>query len=198
MPPPPPVTGLLLAAGEGRRAGGPKALRVAAGGRPWLTTAVGVLLEAGCTDVVVVLGCAADRARLLLAGAGPTVTDRVRVVENQAWPAGMSTSLSAGLAAVDPSATAVLVHLVDLPDVTAAVSARVLAEAAAGPGCLARAVYAGTPGHPVLVGRDHLTAVLATLAGDRGAQPYLQAHGAVPVECGDLATGRDVDFAVRG
>ena len=198
MPPPPPVTGLLLAAGEGRRAGGPKALRVAAGGRPWLTTAVGVLLDAGCTEVVVVLGCAADRARLLLAAAGPTVTDRVRVVENSSWAAGMSTSLATGLAAVGPAATAVLVHLVDLPDVTAAVAGRVLAEAAAGPGCLARAVHGGAPGHPVLLGRDHLAAVLATLVGDHGAQSYLEAHGAVTVECGDLATGRDVDLVVRG
>jgi CTP:molybdopterin cytidylyltransferase MocA len=195
---PAPVTGLLLAAGAGRRAGGPKALRVRADGVPWLTAAVDVLLSAGCTDVVVVLGSAADRARLLLASAADPVPDRVRVVENSHWSAGMSTSLAAGLGAVAPSATAALVHLVDLPDVTAAVASRVLREAAAGPGCLARAVYAGIPGHPVLLGRDHVGPVLATLAGDGGAQPYLQAHGAVAVECGDLATGRDVDLAVGG
>ena len=31
------------------------------------------------------------------------------------------------------------------------------------------------------------------LAGDRGARPYLRAHGVTEVECGDLHHGRDDD-----
>jgi CTP:molybdopterin cytidylyltransferase MocA len=190
------VTGLLLAAGGGRRAGGPKALRRGDDGAPWLVDAVAVLLAGGCTDVAVVLGSAADQARDLLAH---FTAAQLRILDNPGWADGMSTSLRAGLAAAaEGPATAVLVHLVDLPDVTAAVAARVLWQAAAGPGCLARAVYGGTPGHPVLVGRDHLAPLLATLAGDRGARDYLATHACVPVECGDLATGRDVDTPVAG
>ena len=30
--------------------------------------------------------------------------------------------------------------------------------------------------------------------GDTGARPYLLAHGVLPVECGDLTTGVDVDL----
>jgi hypothetical protein len=45
----------------------------------------------------------------------------------------------------------------------------------------------------VLLGRDHWTAPLSTLAGDEGARGYLEAHRVIGVECGDLATGRDVD-----
>jgi hypothetical protein len=35
--------------------------------------------------------------------------------------------------------------------------------------------------------------VAATATGDRGARDYLAAHDVVLVECGDLATGVDVD-----
>ena len=44
-----------------------------------------------------------------------------------------------------------------------------------------------------MIGRQHWQPLVATLAGDRGAGPYLEAHGVVEVECCDLASGRDVD-----
>ncbi|MFA6577376.1 MAG: NTP transferase domain-containing protein, partial [Nocardioides sp.] len=82
--------------------------------------------------------------------------------------------------------------LVDLPDVTAEVVRRVVA-AGAGPDVLARATFEGRPGHPVLLGRDHWAGVTATAAGDRGARDYLAGTDVRLVECGDLATGEDVD-----
>ena len=92
-----------------------------------------------------------------------------------------------------PTTTAALVSLVDLPDVDAAVVARVLDAASRGRGDLARAAYDGVPGHPVLLGRDHWAGVVASATGDRGARDYLAAHDVDLVECGDLATGADVD-----
>ncbi|MFC7504207.1 nucleotidyltransferase family protein, partial [Nocardioides sp. GCM10030258] len=61
------------------------------------------------------------------------------------------------------------------------------------PGSLARATYDGRPGHPVLLGHDHWAAVAAGADGDRGARDYLATHPLELVECGDLATGHDVD-----
>jgi len=58
---------------------------------------------------------------------------------------------------------------------------------------LARAVFGGRPGHPVLIGRSHWASLSATLSGDRGARAYLDAHGVDEVECGDLYDGHDVD-----
>ena len=49
------------------------------------------------------------------------------------------------------------------------------------------------PGHPVLLGRDHWAGVAATATGDAGARDYLRGRDVTLVECGDLATGRDVD-----
>jgi CTP:molybdopterin cytidylyltransferase MocA len=179
------TTGLLLAAGAGRRMGGPKALVRDADGTSWLARAVAALADGGCDGVTVVLGAAADEARDL-------VPAGVAVVVAGDWAEGMGASLRAGLAALPPEADAALVSLVDLPDVGADVVARVLA-AAAGPASLARAAYDGTPGHPVLLGRDHWAGVAASATGDRGARDHLAARDVELVECGDLATGRDVD-----
>ena len=186
------TTGVLLAAGAGRRAGGPKALRHDPDGTSWLARGVRVLRSGGCDGVVVVLGCAAEAAVALLGDPDTGVT----VVENPDWADGMGGSLRSGLQALlaSPGTTAGLVHLVDLPDVTTAVVARLLAAAPPTSDVLARATYAGRPGHPVLIGRAHLGPLLATVAGDRGAADYLRDAGAAEVECGDLASGRDEDL----
>lgn len=178
------VTGLLLAAGAGSRMGMPKALVHDEHGS-WLVRAVRVLREGGCSRVVVVLGAGADEAEPLVAG-----LSGVAVVRSADWASGMGASLATGLAAVDGDAA--LVHLVDLPDVTSAVVARVLAPGA-GASTLARASYDGRPGHPVLLGRDHWPGVAEAATGDRGARDYLARHPTALVECGDLARGHDVD-----
>lgn len=171
--------GLLLAAGSGTRMGRPKALVPG-----WLDGAVTALRDGGCADVTVVLGAAADEAR-------PLVPDDTRVVVADDWETGMAASLRAGLESLDPSADAAVVHLVDLPDVGSDVVARLVAAAA--PAALARATYHGTPGHPVLLGRHHWADVAVQAEGDTGARAYLRTHHATNIECGDLATGRDVD-----
>lgn len=181
------LDGLLLAAGAGSRMGTPKALVHDHDGTSWLARAVAALRDGGCDRVTVVLGAAADEARVLLAG------QDVAVVVAGDWAEGMGASLRAGLAALeDLDGDAAVVTLVDLPDVGADVVRRV-AGLGAGRGVLARAAYAGEPGHPVLLGREHWAGVAASATGDRGARAYLGAHQVAVVECGDLATGRDVD-----
>ena len=133
-----------------------------------------------------VLGAEADLAAALL----PVSVSRIRAED---WAEGMGASLRAGLEAVElMDHDAALVSLVDLPDVDARVVARLLA-AGVGADSLTRASYDGVPGHPVLLGRDHWAGVIETAVGDRGARDYLAAHDVDLVECGDLATGVDVD-----
>jgi CTP:molybdopterin cytidylyltransferase MocA len=185
------VDGLLLAAGAGSRMGRPKALVVGDDGTPWLYATLAALHDGGCPRVTVVLGAEAERAAVLLAQA-PVDHDDLHVVVAADWAEGMGASLRAGLGRLGANADAVLVTLVDLPDVGADVVARVVA-AATGPSSLARASYDGTLGHPVLLGRDHWEGVRASAADDKGARDYLAVHDVTLVECGDLATGRDVD-----
>jgi CTP:molybdopterin cytidylyltransferase MocA len=180
--------GLLLAAGAGSRMGTPKALVTDPDGTFWLRRGIEVLLDGGCDAVTVVLGAAAADASDLVP-AGPVTS----VVAHD-WAEGMSASLRAGLeSATAGSADAVVITLVDLPDVGAEVVRRVLA-AGSHPDALARATYDARQGHPVVIGRAHWPGVLDSLAGDAGARSYLASHPVELVECGDLATGRDVDF----
>lgn len=179
------LVGIVLAAGAGSRAGGPKALR-ADGGRPWVVRASQALRGGGCTRVLVVLGAASDEARALVAPG-----DDVVVAGD--WADGLSASLRAGLAgaAEIPDAVAAVVTLVDLPDLPSTAVRRVSRGAA--PEVLRRAVVHGRPSHPVLLGRDHWPALAAELTGDAGANAYLRAHAADVVECGDLWSGLDTD-----
>lgn len=179
------VVGVLLAAGAGSRMGRPKAL-VSDERGSWLLRACVTLRNGGCDDIVVVLGAGASEARMLL---GDLPLD---VVEAADWSEGMSASLRAGLAEASiGDAVAALVHLVDLPDVGPDVVARLAEHASAN--ALARAVYAGSPGHPVLIGRDHWERVARDARGDHGARHHLVAHAPLEVECGDLAAGLDAD-----
>ncbi len=184
------TVGLVLAAGAGRRMGGPKALvRLTEGGPTLVETAVARVLEGGCDRVVVVVGAAGPEVAALVEGTG------AEVVPATDWDEGMGASLRAGLAHLEAGdADLALVTLVDLPDVTAPVVRRVLTTALGdGRAALVRAAYGGVPGHPVAIGRDHWATVRATARGDRGARDHLRATPHGSVECGDLATGRDVD-----
>lgn len=186
------AVGLVLAAGAGRRMGGPKALvRLTDGGPTLVETAVARVVEGGCDRVVVVVGAAGDLAAAVLQGSG------ARVVHADDWDEGMGASLRAGLAHLEQGDDDLaLVTLVDLPDVTSDVVRRVLTTAEGeGRAALTRAAYGGVPGHPVAIGRDHWAGVIATARGDRGARDHLGATPHHLVECGDLATGRDLDTA---
>jgi CTP:molybdopterin cytidylyltransferase MocA len=175
------VAAVVLAAGAGTRYGMPKVL---AGHGEWLRIAVATLRDGGCGDIVVVLGAAVV-----------DVPEPARAVVAEDWADGLAASLRAGIAAVSANPVdAVLLHLVDTPDIGPEVVRRVLA--AVPPSGLARAVYRGRPGHPVLIARRHWPALLASLHGDEGARAFLRDRDdVVAVECGDLATGADVDVS---
>lgn len=178
-----PAAGLVLAAGEGRRFGGPKAPVVIDGER-LVDRAVRVLTEGGCSPVVVVLGA--------WVGDVPGA----QVVINPTWSSGMGSSLSVGLQRLrhEPDVDRALVTLVDLPGLTPAAVERLLH-------CttdLAAAAYDGERGHPVLMGRDHWAAIAASASGDSGAKDYLRANPLELIEVGDIADGTDLDVPQPG
>jgi CTP:molybdopterin cytidylyltransferase MocA len=175
------VAGLVLAAGAGRRFGGPKAVVELAGER-LVDRAVRVLAEGGVSQAYVVSGPVA----LSVPGAV--------VVENPDWGSGMASSLLAGLDALPADAPAALVLLVDHVGLTPAAVGRLAGEVT-GPASLVAATYDGRQGHPVVLGRDWWPEVRATAAGDQGARAVLAAHRdvLVQVECSDVASAADVD-----
>jgi CTP:molybdopterin cytidylyltransferase MocA len=129
-----------------------------------------------------------------VARAGALLVDLdVSLVVADDWAEGLGASLRAGLRSFEGSTDdGAVVSLVDLPDLVPEVVGRVIA-AVDGPAALARATYDGRPGHPVRLGRAHWPGVIDTAVGDAGARTYLAGREVTLVECGDLATGRDVD-----
>jgi CTP:molybdopterin cytidylyltransferase MocA len=173
------VAGLVLAAGEGRRLGVPKALLEIDGER-LVDRAVRVVREGGCDPVYVV------------AGAAGLDVDGAKVLDNPAWSTGMGSSVRLGLSAV--AQDAVVVMVVDTPGIGADVVRRLVAAYRSG-AMVVVATYDGQPRNPVLLAREHWAAVADLAVGDVGARAFLAAHPELVthVECGDLGDPSDLD-----
>lgn len=173
---------MVLAAGAGRRFGGPKALVELAGVR-LVDRAVATLTAGGCAPVVVV------------AGAVPFAVDGAQVLDNPHWHTGMGSSLRTALVHLAGApASALVVGLVDTPWVGAEAVRRLVAAHEKG-SVAAQATYAGEPGHPVLLGRPVWDEVVAASTGDRGARRWLadNAGRVTLVPCDGTGDPRDVD-----
>ena len=175
------TAGLILAAGAGSRFGASPKQLADLHGRPLLQWAIDAqtAVDPGTLDpIVVVLGSHASEIRAAID------LGRARAVICEEWNAGQSASLRCGLSAL-AGAERVLVTLGDAPLLTPEVIARFAGEA---PGT--RAVYDGRPGHPVVLGPDHVRA-LPVVTADRGARAVLA--DARTIEIGHLCSGRDID-----
>jgi nicotine blue oxidoreductase len=136
------IVAVVLAAGEGRRIGGPKAL-LRLGDATFLAEAASRLARGGAASVVAVLGHQADR---VAAEAG--LPAGVAVVVNPRYREGMLSSVLAGLdAAAASGAEAVLLHPVDHPLVDPETVARVI-EALERGARIAVPTHQGRRGHP--------------------------------------------------
>ena len=179
------VTGILLAAGAGRRFGAHKLLQPLAGGEP-IGIAAGRSLIAALPDSVAVVRSGDRVLAEALAALG------LRIQEHPGAAQGMGTSIAAGIAA-SPDATGWLIALGDMPWVRPETT-RALAEALARGAPLVAPWHGGRRGHPVgfsAAWRDRLLA----LDGDRGARDLIAAQGAglVLVPTTDSGVLRDVD-----
>jgi molybdenum cofactor cytidylyltransferase len=180
------IAGVVLAAGGASRFGAPKQL-AELDGVPLLRHAIAAMQAVPAIErTVVVLGASAEAVR-----AGVDL-GAAEVVVCEDWRAGQSASLRAGIAAV-ADVEAAVITLGDMPRVTPQLIARFAAIAAEqGAGARARAVYDGSPGHPVVLGRAYFGAV-AAIEGDVGARDLLRDVGVAKIECGEPGAAADVD-----
>ncbi|PZG15295.1 molybdopterin-guanine dinucleotide biosynthesis protein A [Micromonospora craterilacus] len=178
---------MIIAAGGGRRIGGPEALLHQAG-KPLVDQMIDTLTEAGCGQIVVVLGAAAEQVRQT------AELSRATVVVNRAWGTGVGSSIRAGLAGIDDDQVeAAVVVPVDMPGLTVAAIRRVAALPF--PDVLVCATYNGLRGYPMLFGRRHWAGIATLASADVGARPYLLAHKdqIVDIACDAVADGSRVD-----
>lgn len=191
------VVAIVLAAGEGRRMGGPKALLPL--GEATFAARTCELLAAAGAEVVVVLGAEHERVRAE-AGLAPGT----QVAVNRRWREGMLTSVWCGLDAAEAlGADAVLLHPVDNPFVSPRTIDAVVAAVASG-AAIAVPAHRGRRGHPAGFSRPVWPALRAAPLED-GARSVLRsmAGEVVHVPAGpdclvDVDTKEDLAAARRG
>ncbi len=162
------ISAIVLAAGEGRRFGGTKQLEIVRG-KPLVQHAVDAATMTEIDEIVVVLGHDAEIVRAAL-----SLPSHARVVVNERFAEGQSTSLAAGLDALDPMSEAAVVLLADQPGIEARhVSSLVQTYEDEEPSVI-RVRFRDGPG-PALIGRS-VWAEVMSLAGDTGARALFDAE----------------------
>jgi molybdenum cofactor cytidylyltransferase len=191
------ISCVVLAAGTSSRLGSPKQL-LDLDGRPVLQHVLDAAAAAPGDEIILVLGHEADRI-----AAAVELPRRARIVINDRFAEGQSTSLLAGLNAVDGSAEAALIVLGDQPRVTPQAYRAVVGSWGEGADVV-RPLYDGIPGHPVLIARRAFGNI-GNLTGDTGARTIVDRAevdvrevnlpGPAPV---DIDTQEDYEALLRG
>jgi molybdenum cofactor cytidylyltransferase len=161
----PHVAAIVLAAGLGRRMGGPKML-ANFGGKPMLVATVENALASAVDEVIVVTGHDGEKVAASLSHLS------VKIVHNADYETGMASSLCVGVEAAK-AADAVVICLGDMPKVPPQVIDRMMA--AFNPTehrSIVVPTHKGQFGNPVLWGSEHFPR-LTSMQGDKGARSLI-------------------------
>jgi molybdenum cofactor cytidylyltransferase len=160
---------IVLAAGASRRLGRPKQL-LELGGEPLIRHIVRHAMAAQVSDVVVVLGNEAETIRDAIGELGQ------RVVVNQDFAAGQSTSMVTGLTVLGSDIDAAILMLGDQPTVSPELLKAMIERFQQTDALIVQPRYDdGKPGNPVLLSRRIFPELLA-VTGDIGAREVVRAH----------------------
>jgi molybdenum cofactor cytidylyltransferase len=162
------ITGVVLAAGEGRRFGGTKQLETF-DGKPLAQHAIDALAEAGVDEMLVITGHDADdvEAALELPEAG-------RFVRNPGYRDGQATSLAAAFHEVGDDSEGAVVLMADQPGIAADDVRTLVGRFRATRKQIVRLRFADGPG-PALLSRE-IYAEAGHLHGDVGARLLIASH----------------------
>ena len=182
------IAGIILAAGESSRMGTDKAL-LTYRGRTFLEAILSTCREAGIDRLVVVLGHHAREIQRAVKLEG------AEVVVNQNYHLGQTSSLQAGLKALETAEPeAIVLCLVDHPAVSVATVRKLVQTFQETRAAVVIPTFQNQRGHPVLIGRA-LFQELKGLSPDQGADTIIHKHRDATqfVEVSDPGVLTDVD-----
>ena len=162
------VSAVVLAAGMSTRMGRLKQL-LPFDGKPLLQIVLDTLSQTAVDDIVLVLGFGADEIRRHID------LGSARLVINEAFREGMSTSLSVGISNLAPQAPAALIVLADQPFLKSQTIDQLIAKYLEAKPKIAIPTHEGTRGNPVLVDRC-IFPELKALTGDVGFRATFGNH----------------------
>jgi molybdenum cofactor cytidylyltransferase len=172
------ISAIVLAAGTASRFGSTKQL-FEFEGKPLVQHAIDAAAAAELDEIVVVLGHDAERVQAAI-----TLPPNARIVVNERFAQGQSTSLASGLRALDPSSEGVVVLLADQPGVDPEEIRALVERFSQTRAPIVRLRYRNAPG-PALLSREIWPDALA-LTGDSGARALFGPH-----EVDDVKIDRD-------
>jgi molybdenum cofactor cytidylyltransferase len=166
------IAGLLLAAGSSTRMGAPKQL-LQAGGQSLIGRTLEQALQSDLVLVALVLGFRAQEIMKNLTGVSKH--SKLRIVENNNYGEGISTSIIAGLSAVEEHFDHVMIILADMPHVTSSLINLLIRRTMESRLPLGAIIAKNRRSHPVVIGRRFYKA-LHRLRGDTGARELFVKH----------------------
>ncbi len=153
------LAGIILAAGEGKRAGGNKAL-LKVGEQSFLEIVTVALKGCGCSPIIAVLGAQANEVK-------KGFRDRdVKLAVNENWELGQFSSLKRGLEELPKETEGAMVTLVDHPMVTKDTYNLLCMAFTHNPGKIIIPVYEGRRGHPVTIPRELISKAMEASEND--------------------------------
>ena len=168
------VTAIVLAAGESRRMGRPKAL-LPFGKRSVIATVVHCLSRCPIDDLIVVAGPHATALAEELGERSGSGNPSPRLVLNDRYAEGMLTSVQAGIAAASPETRLFLIALVDQPMIDPEVVAPLIEVARSAGERIVIPTFEGRRGHPLFLPAG-LAAEVSTLSAGIGLRELMQRH----------------------
>jgi molybdenum cofactor cytidylyltransferase len=184
------VGAIVLAGGSSARMGRAKQL-LPLGDSTVLERTIAQVRGADVNEIVLVLGASAETIRRQLPA---SLLEGLNVVVNQAYREGMSSSLRAGIAALDQRSEAALIVLGDQPFIRSQTMNQVIQAYLRDRAQIVIPSFHGTRGNPVLLDRSVFSEVMA-LQGDVGSRAIFSHHleGIVKVEVEDEGILLDID-----
>jgi molybdenum cofactor cytidylyltransferase len=169
VPKPRPLAAVILAGGESRRMGAPKAL-IAYRGKTFVEHLIEVTRHPRVGLTRIVVGAHADEIRKRLTGHSG------EIVVNADWAKGQLSSIQSGVRALPEDSTdGMILCPVDHPIVSSQLVARLIEEFDASGKSIALPTYRGRRGHP-LIFRAKLYEELLAASAEVGARQVVWAH----------------------